>query len=157
MPVWVAEEFLDPALKEIEHLRTLPEIITLCGSTRFPDAFTEANRFFTLQGIIVLGVGHYGNSIHLERAITARQKDIIDALHFRKIDLSTRVHILNVGGYIGRSTHNEVLYAVRHGKMLSFLEDKIRPWDTTADRLISTYHYVNAIKTRLALEAGTGE
>ena len=34
-----------------------PEIVCLCGSTRFMDAFFEAGWKFTLEGKIVLSVG----------------------------------------------------------------------------------------------------
>ena len=36
-----------------------PEIVVLCGSTRFYDAFQEANYDLTMAGKIVLSVGFY--------------------------------------------------------------------------------------------------
>jgi hypothetical protein len=36
-----------------------PEVVTLCGSTRFYDAFQQANYDLTMQGKIVLSVGFY--------------------------------------------------------------------------------------------------
>lgn len=33
------------------------KVITLCGSTKFKDAFLEAQKQLTLQGIIVISVG----------------------------------------------------------------------------------------------------
>ena len=50
-------------------------------------------------------------------------KEIVDAVHFRKIDISDEVLILNIDGYIGESTRNELNYARRTGKKISYLED----------------------------------
>ena len=52
-------------------------------------------------------------------------KAMLDELHLRKIDLSDRVMILNVGGYIGASTKGEVAYATRTGKPITWLEEVI--------------------------------
>ena len=38
------------------------KVITLCGSTRFKDAFMEAQRRLTLEGNIVISVGLFGHS-----------------------------------------------------------------------------------------------
>ena len=38
------------------------KVITLCGSTRFKDAFMEAQKQLTLQGNIVISVGLFGHS-----------------------------------------------------------------------------------------------
>ena len=38
------------------------KVITLCGSTRFKDAFMEAQKRLTLEGNIVISVGLFGHS-----------------------------------------------------------------------------------------------
>lgn len=38
------------------------KVITLCGSTRFRDAFMEAQKRLTLEGNIVISVGLFGHS-----------------------------------------------------------------------------------------------
>lgn len=38
------------------------KVITLCGSTRFKDAFMEAQKRLTLEGNIVISVGMFGHS-----------------------------------------------------------------------------------------------
>lgn len=38
------------------------KVITLCGSTRFKDAFMEAQKRLTLAGNIVISVGLFGHS-----------------------------------------------------------------------------------------------
>lgn len=103
-----------------------PKIVCLCGSTRFYDAFQEANYKFTMAGIIVLSVGfvpHSDDRSHgQEVGCTEGQKIMLDELHKRKIDLADYVHILNVGGYIGESTLSELDYAIWKGKQISYLE-----------------------------------
>lgn len=37
-------------------------VVTLCGSTRFKDAFLEAQKRLTLAGNIVISVGLFGHS-----------------------------------------------------------------------------------------------
>ena len=46
----------------------------------------------------------------------------LDVLHFRKIDLSDEIFVLNVGGYIGESTSREIEYAKSTGKAVWYLE-----------------------------------
>jgi len=103
-----------------------PKIICLCGSTRFYDAFQEANYKLTMQGKIVLSVGFYPHSqtkAHgQEVGFTEKQKVELDELHKRKIDLADEVFVLNVGGYIGSSTRSEIIYALEQGKKITYLE-----------------------------------
>lgn len=102
-----------------------PEIVCLCGSTRFEDTFHAENRRLTLAGAIVLTVGVFGHDD--AETITVDQKDRLDALHKRKIDLADRVHVLNVDGYIGESTRSEVAYARRHDVPVTWLEPELVP------------------------------
>ena len=104
-----------------------PPVVCLCGSTRFYDAFQEANYDLTMKGAIVLSVGFYPHS----RAVhghgegvghDSAEKVALDELHKRKIDLADSVLVLNVGGYIGESTRSEIGYAVKRGLPVRFLE-----------------------------------
>ena len=99
-----------------------PIIVCLCGSTRFSEAFHEANLRETLAGKIVLSIGCDFKSDDA-LGLTSEDKERLDALHLRKIDLADEVLILNVGGYIGQSTMNELLYAQEHRKRIRFLEN----------------------------------
>lgn len=91
-----------------------PEIVCLCGSTRFVDEMRAANRDLTLAGVIVLAPGE------LDVQPTEGQKTVLDALHLRKIDLADRVLVVNPGGYVGESTSNEIAYARAAGKPVAF-------------------------------------
>jgi hypothetical protein len=104
-----------------------PTVVCLCGSTRFVEAFTEANRRETLAGRIVLSVGLFGHQEGID--MSGPVKAQLDQLHLRKIDLADEVLILNVGGYIGESTFREVRYAVDRNKSVRFLEPDHRNLD----------------------------
>lgn len=104
--------------------KTLPAgrrtIVVLCGSTRFADAYVAENRRLTLAGHIVLSVGMFGHGEGLDMA--GPVKADLDRLHLDKIDLADEVRVLNVGGYIGSSTRNEIAHAEASGKPITYLE-----------------------------------
>lgn len=97
-----------------------PKIVTICGSTRFRAEIAEANRFLTLAGYIVLAPGVFA---HDGDEITEAQKEALDELHFRKIDLARWIYVVNPGGYIGESTRREIEYARKIGKGVQTLVD----------------------------------
>jgi len=94
-----------------------PEIVCVCGSTRFANEMRAANRDLTYAGVIVLAPSEAGE---VAGPITDDQKTALDALHRRKIDLADRVLVVNPGGYIGESTSGEIEYARVTGKPVSF-------------------------------------
>ena len=104
-----------------------PKIVVLCGSTRFYDAFQQANYDLTMAGHIVLSVGFYphasaahghGEGVGHDSA----EKVALDELHKRKIDLADEVLVLNVNGYVGESTQGEIDYAELVGRPVRYLE-----------------------------------
>ena len=106
-------------------LEQLPRIVVLCGSTRFGSTFEDENLRLTLEGCIVLSVGAVTTSdeaLLKDGRITDRCKKSLDRLHLRKIDLADEVRVLNLGGYIGESTRNEIDYAEWRGKPITYLE-----------------------------------
>ncbi len=106
------------------------KVITLCGSTRFKDAFIEAQKKLTLEGNIVISVGLFGHSGDAEvwdgmdEGAISKTKEMLDNMHKRKIDMSDEIFVLNVGGYIGSSTRSEIEYARAAGKGVRYLEEE---------------------------------
>ena len=104
------------------------KVITLCGSTRFKDAFIEAQKRLTLEGNIVISVGLFGHSGDTEvwegmsEDTLTRTKEMLDDMHKRKIDMADEIFVINVDGYIGSSTRSEIEYAKAHGKTVCYLE-----------------------------------
>ena len=104
------------------------KVITLCGSTRFKDAFMEAQKRLTLDGNIVISVGLFGHSgdsevwENMDEGTLTATKAMLDDMHKRKIDMADEIFVINVGGYIGESTRSEIDYAEAHGKQVNYLE-----------------------------------
>ena len=104
------------------------KVITLCGSTRFKDAFMEVQKKLTLEGNIVISVGLFGHSGDSEvwegmseDTLTATKR-MLDDMHKRKIDMADEIFVINVGGYIGSSTRSEIEYAHATGKPVRYWE-----------------------------------
>jgi len=148
-----------------------PEIVCLCGSSRFYAEYQQAYYDLTMQGHIVLSVGFYPHAKaehgHGEGVgHDSVQKIELDELHKRKIDLADWVYVLNVGRYIGSSTREEIRYAQKYGKEIRYLDPLIPselvdgtipdgelpgmwesadfaggPDDVTSQRLWKSYHH----------------
>ena len=99
------------------------KVITLCGSTRFRDAFMEAQKRLTLEGNIVISVGLFGHSGD-DEVWKPGTKEMLDDMHKRKIDMADEIYVINVGGYIGESTRGEIEYAKATGKKVNYLEEE---------------------------------
>jgi len=104
-------------------------IYTLCGSTRFPDAFALANMHLSALGHVVIGLGMSGHTDEPRGARfltsdgdeTTPGKRGLDELHLRKIDLSDAIFVVNVAGYIGSSTRREIAHAWATGKAVVWM------------------------------------
>lgn len=110
-----------------EYRAGFPIVVCLCGSTRFSQAFRDANLTETLAGKIVLTIGcdmRTDDDIfgHMAEDELRHTKAALDALHMHKIELADEVLILNVDGYIGESTRRELNYAQALGKYIRYLE-----------------------------------
>ena len=99
-----------------------PQIVCLCGSTRFMDAFRTENVRLTLAGTVVLSVGCDTKSDD-QLGITDAQKVELDRLHLKKIEMADYVRMLNVGGYVGTSEAREFAFARWIGKPVTWLEE----------------------------------
>lgn len=102
-------------------------VVTICGSTRFRAEMAEANHQLTLAGHIVLAPGvfaHAEDPAYEHAPLAEKQKEQLDAMHLDKIDASSWVYVVNVGGYIGESTRREIEYARLTGKEVIFHETK---------------------------------
>lgn len=99
------------------------KVITLCGSTKFKEQYLEAQKRLTLEGYIVISVGLFGHSGD-DEVWNEGTKAMLDDMHLRKIDMADEIFVINVGGYIGQSTRNEIAYAQALGKAIRYLEEQ---------------------------------
>ena len=110
---------------------TKPKIVCICGSTRFADQHAITRWELEKDGSHICLMINYlpawyadsqgwpGNDHFGEKK---GNKEILDELHLRKIDMSDEVFVINVGGYIGKSTTAEIEYAKSLGKPVKYLE-----------------------------------
>ena len=100
------------------------KVITLCGSTRFKDAFMKAQKDLTLAGNIVINVGLFGHSgdnevwENMDEGTLTKTKEMLDDMHKRKIDMADEIFVINIGS----STKSEIEYAKATGKAVRYLE-----------------------------------
>lgn len=93
-------------------------IITLCGSTKYPETFSHANSELTKADWIVLSVGTFmRKEFHGEtNNDSIKLKTQLDKLHKEKIAISQAIVVLNKENYIGTSTKSELEYARKLNK-----------------------------------------
>ena len=63
-----------------------------------------------------------------------RIKARADELHLRKIEMADEILVINVGGYIGNSTREEIEYARKLGKRVRWWEHDIPAWKKVLNR-----------------------
>lgn len=98
-----------------------PRVITLCGSTRFKAEFERIAAQLTSDGVVVLGPAVFAHSVPEHAAILRNNpgtKEVLDTLHFRKIDMSDAIVVVNVNDYVGESTQREIDYAMATQKSI---------------------------------------
>jgi hypothetical protein len=94
-------------------------VVTICGSMRFKAEMLEAADRLSRQGFIVLMPFC---TFAPEEQLTSHDKTMLDRMHFTKIDMSDSIYVVNVGGYVGNSTANELRYAELSHKTVYYLE-----------------------------------
>jgi hypothetical protein len=100
------------------------KVVTLCGSTRFKDAFISEQKRLTLEGFIVISVGIFGHvdlPNHDWTTDRSELKTMLDRMHFAKIHMADRVHVINQNNYIGESTKREIAYAEELGIEVTYM------------------------------------
>jgi len=89
-------------------------IIAITAPVKFSETIIKAYNYLTGRGHTVLtpvlGVG-----------LEDKHEELMK-LHRAKIDLCETVVVLNVGGYMGHGTYEEIGYAVTKGKKIEYLE-----------------------------------
>jgi len=94
------------------------KVITLCGSTKFKNEFVNVSQKLTLQGSIVLmpHIFNHGDSLNL----SMDQLAMLVELHKEVVSMADEIFVIDVGGYVGDSTNNEIKYAINLGKIVRY-------------------------------------
>ena len=95
------------------------KVITICGSLRFQKEMMTVAEKLALEGHCVF-TPVYPVVENLEK--TEEQLEKIKEAHFKKIELSDAIYVINKGKYIGESTRLEIEYAKTLAKEIMYLE-----------------------------------
>ncbi len=99
-------------------------LVCICGSTRFRKETEALAEQLSYKDHIVVMVNCWSRAEELRSQEGDNGlKDKLNDLHKAKIRLCDFVYVVNVGGYIGKSTASEIVYARLIGKTVKFLED----------------------------------
>lgn len=107
-----------------------PKIVCICGSTRFADLHAIKRWELERDGKVICLMINYlptwyvneqgwNESAHLGEQ--SGDKEALDELHLRKIDLADEIFVINKDGCIGESTKKEIEYAEAKGKPVYYL------------------------------------
>jgi len=96
------------------------KIITICGSLRFENEMKFYAEKLELEGNCVLSV-IYGTRDKDEYSI--EEINSFGIGHFKRIDISDSIFVVNKNGYIGEAVKNEIDYARKHNKEIMYLEN----------------------------------
>lgn len=95
------------------------KVITICGSLKFQKEMMIVAEKLALEGNCVL-TPVYPISENLEK--TEEQLEKLKEAHFKRIELSDSIYVINKDNYIGKSTKLEIEYAQKLGKEIIYLE-----------------------------------
>lgn len=99
------------------------KIITLCGSLKFQKEMMIIAEKMALEGYCIL-TPVYPVSENMDR--TEEQLIKLKEAHFKRIELSDTILVVNVNKYIGNSTNLEIEYAKKLGKEIIYYTDLIK-------------------------------
>lgn len=112
-----------------------PEVITFCGSSRFVALMAVMMWEFEKRGCICMGLHLLPNEYCIQKGYKPDStghihhigeqegiEDAMDTLHFKKIEMSDSIYVVNYEGYIGSSTAREIAYALHLGKKILYHE-----------------------------------
>ena len=99
------------------------KIITLCGSLKFQKEMMVVAQKMALEGNCIL-TPTYQVIENIE--ITEEQITMLKEAHFKRIELSDAILVINVNNYIGYSTNLEIEYAKKLDKEIIYYTDLMK-------------------------------
>ena len=98
------------------------KVVTICGSMRYSKEMQKIawdlelnNRWATIQCVYC----------GLEHENTSEDWEALEVCHLKKIDISDAIYVVNINGYIGNHTRQEIEYATKLGKEIIYHEPKL--------------------------------
>lgn len=93
------------------------KIITICGSLKFQKEMMIAAEKMGLEGNCILTPVY---PVLKDYDITDKQLKRIKEAHFKRIELSDAIYVINKDNYVGQSTKLEIEYAKKLGKEIIY-------------------------------------
>ena len=98
------------------------KIITLCGSLKFQKEMMTVAEKMALEGYCILTPVY---PVLENMKVTEEQLIKLKEAHFKRIELSDAILVVNINSYIGESTNLEIDYAKKLGKEIIYYTDLI--------------------------------
>ena len=98
------------------------KIITLCGSLKFQKEMMIVAEKMALEGYCILTPVY---PVLENMKATEEQLIKLKEAHFKRIELSDAILVVNINNYIGESTNLEIDYAKKSGKEIIYYTDLI--------------------------------
>jgi len=96
------------------------EVVTICGSMKYAEEMQNIARDLeTKNGYCVIQCVY---NVNKEDETKESLENIVNA-HWKKIDISDAIYVVNIDGYIGDSTKKEIEYATLKGKKVMYHQD----------------------------------
>ncbi len=93
------------------------KVVTICGSMKFKDKMMEVTRDLEIKNKYVVIQCVYSNDRFNEE-----EQVLLADLHYKKIDISDVIYVVNVDGYIGTSIKKEIEYAKSLNKKIIYMK-----------------------------------
>ena len=95
------------------------QVITICGSLKYEADMKLVAEKLALEGICVLTPVF---PVSKDIKISKEQMNNLKEAHFKRIEMSDEIYIVNKDGYIGDSTKLEIEYATKLNKVIRYYE-----------------------------------
>ena len=91
--------------------------VTICGSMRFKNEMMKTS--------FMLELDHHFNVLQCvynteNKSISESEQKILEEAHFKKIEISDAIYVLDINGYIGKQVTKEIEYAESLGKEIIY-------------------------------------
>ncbi len=97
----------------------MSKVVTICGSMKFQEQMKSiAKKLEAEENYTVIQCEYFEK----DSLPTTEEIKALNERHYRKIDISDAIFVVNVGGYIGEATENEIDYARSKGKEVLYLK-----------------------------------
>lgn len=98
------------------------KVITICGSLKFQNEMIEIAKKLTLKGNCVITPIY---QVLEDNKFSSEELEKFKKSHFKKIELSDSILVVNINNYIGTSTNLEIEYAKKSNKEIIYYTDII--------------------------------